>query len=102
MADLRFEDKNNQKKTSSVFASGELVAANNGDTLFTLPAGSLVTSITAVESDGSGAGEGTVTGIAVGGYYPTGATVIAATVTETEKIIVEYIETELTCGTYTD
>lgn len=102
MADIRFDNKNNQKKTSSVFASGVVTAANNGDTLFTLPEGSLVTAITAVESDGSGAGEGTVTGIAVGGYYPTGATVVLATVTGSEKVIVEYIETELTCGTYTD
>lgn len=102
MADLRYKDKNNQKKVICAFASGALVAANNGDTLFTLPVGSLVTDITSVEADGSGAGEGTVTGIAVGGYYPTGATVIAATIDGIEKIIVTYIETELATGTYTD
>lgn len=102
MADIRFNNKNNQKKTLSVFASGELTADNIGDTLFTLPEGAYVTSIASVEADGSGVGEGGVTGIIVGGYYPTGATVIASGITETEKIIVQYIETELANGQYTD
>lgn len=104
MADLRFEDKNNQKKTYSVFASDELTAANHGDTLFTLPAGSYVKAITAVAVDNT-ASEGAVTGIAAGNYYPTGATVAAdvdLVLGAAEKIIVEYIETELTNGQYTD
>jgi len=102
MADLRFEDKNNQKKTLSVFASGVVTAANIGDTLFTLPAGSYVVSIDAVEADGSGVGAGGVTGIAAAGYYPTGADVVCADVASDEKIIVTYIETDLTNGQYTD
>jgi hypothetical protein len=104
MADLRFEDKNNQKKSISVFASGEVTSANDGDTLFTLPAGSFVVSIDATQVDGGGAGNGDVTGIAADTYYATGATVVldGATIAEAEKIIVVYVETELTNGQYTD
>lgn len=102
MADIRFEDKNNQKKTSSVFGSGVLTSANNGDTLFTLPEGSLVTAITVVESDGSGVGEGVVAGVAAGTYYPTGATVTISGITGSEIAVVEYVEVNLANGTYTD
>ena len=101
MADIRYEDKNNQKKTLSVFASGVVTSANIGDTLFVLPKASYVVSVVSVESDGSGAGESTVTGITAGGYYPTGATVVLAGTTGSEKVIVTYVETELTNGQYT-
>ena len=100
MADLRFNNKNNQKKTASVFASGPLTSADSG-TLFTLPEASYVTAITVIDVAG-GVGEGTVAGIAAATYYPTGAAVTISGVTETEKVIVEYIETELTNGQYTD
>lgn len=99
MADLRFKDKNNQKKEISVFASGVLDGENG--TLFTLPSASYVTSITVIATDG-GTADGTVGGISDSTYYPTGATVTVSGVAGKEKVIVEYIETELTEGTYTD
>ena len=44
LKDRRFDDKNNQKKTLSAYASGVISAAAGAlsDTLFTLPVGSLV------------------------------------------------------------
>ena len=103
MADLRFKDKNNQKKNLGVFASGVLGVSNIGDTLFTLPSASLVTGIYAVEADGTGVGESVLGGITEGTYYPTGATVtLASGITDSEKVIVTYVETELTTGEYTD
>lgn len=131
MADLRFEDKNNQKKTFSVFCSGEVAtSATMSDILFTLPKASLVTSVKAVVLTVSGTATDTVdvkvgttvvanevvTGVAgvaaitavVPTYFPTGGsvTVVAGAdapgSTGVIKIIVEYIETELTNGTYTD
>jgi len=103
MADLRFENKNNQKKEISVFASGELVAGVTG-TLFTLPVASYVKNITKVDIVGADL-SATVSGITANTYYPTGATVslsVAPDAGTTVKFIVEYIETELTEGTYTD
>jgi len=99
MADLRFNDKNNQKKECSVFASGVLDGENG--TLFTLPEASYVTSIVVIAMDG-GSADGTVAGISAGTYYPTGATVTVSGVVGKEKVMVQYIETELTDGTYTD
>lgn len=130
MADLRFEDKNNQKKTGSTFASGIIstyVAMD--DTLFTLPAGSMVTNVIAYVETISGTvtdsvdvkvgatvvGNEMIVGVAgigagtvVPTYFPTGGsvTVVAgADAPDTAgriKIIVSYIETELTSGEYTD
>jgi len=99
MADLRFNDKNNQKKEYSVFASGELDGENG--TLFTLPQASYVTAVNVIATDG-GTADGTVAGVSAGTYYPTGATVTVSGVVGKEKVIVEYIETELAEGTYTD
>lgn len=101
MADLRFKDKNNQKKTGSVFASGVLEAGVDG-ILFNLPKASQVLTINAILVDGTGAGTGVVVGIATDTYYPTGAEVTISGVTAEEKVIVTYIETELTSGEYTD
>ena len=130
MADLRFVDKNNQKKVDSVFASGVIAtSATMNDTLFTLPAASLVTNVYAIVTTASGTATDTVDvkvgstvvanevvvgalGVASGTvtktYFPTGGvvTVVAgADAPDTAgriKIVVEYIETELTDGTYTD
>lgn len=130
MADLRFVDKNNQKKVDSVFASGVIAtSATMNDTLFTLPAASLVTNVYAIVTTASGTATDTVDvkvgstvvanevvvgalGVASGTvtktYFPTGGvvTVVAgADAPDTAgriKIVVEYIETELADGTYTD
>jgi hypothetical protein len=130
MADLRFTDKNNQKKEISIFASGVIATAvAMDDALFTLPAASLVTRVYAVITTASGTATDTVDvkvgstvvanevvvgvlGIASGTvaptYFPTGGlvTVVAgADAPDTAgriKIVVEYIETELSEGTYTD
>ena len=129
MADLRFEGKNNQKKTSSVFASTVIAtSATMDDTLFTLPEGALVTDAYAYVETASGTATDTVdikvgatvianevvvgsTGTketAVNTYFPTGGsvTVVAgADAPDTAgrfKVIVEYIETELASGEYTD
>lgn len=129
MADLRFEDKNNQKKSSCVFASGIIAtSATMDDTLFTLPEASLVTNVYAYVETISGTATDTVdvkigstviadevvVGVAgvdataVNTYFPTGGsvTVVAgADAPDTDgriKVVVEYIETELTSGEYTD
>lgn len=130
MADLRFEDKNNQKKEISVFASGVVsTSAAMNDTLFTLPEAALVTRAYAVVLTASGTGTDTVdikVGSTVVGdevvvgvagvqegtqamtYFPTGGTVTVVAGADAPddagriKVVVEYIETELTSGTYTD
>jgi hypothetical protein len=130
MADLRFEDKNNQKKTLSVFASGIIAtSATMDETLFTLPEASLVLSAKAIVITPSGAvtntvdilvgstviGNEVVVGVAglqegtpAPAYFATGGsvTVVAGADAPSDigriKIVVEYIETELTSGTYTD
>lgn len=130
MADLRFEGKNNQKKGVSIFSSEVITtSATMSDTLFTLPANSLVTAVYAIVTTGSGTATDTVdvkvgttvvanevvvgvVGVASGTvtktFFPTGGsvTVVAGSnapgTTGKVKIVVEYIETELTTGTYTD
>ena len=129
MADLRFEDKNNQKKASCVFASGILsTSATMDDILFTLPEASLVTNVYAYVETISGTvtdtvdikvgstiiGDEVVVGVAgvdataVNTYFPTGGSVTVVAGADAPdaagriKIVVEYIETELTSGTYTD
>ena len=130
--DLRFEDKNNQKKSLSVFASGVITydtAATPDDTLFTLPEASLVTNVYAIVTDAGAAGDtldvkvgatvvadeiavsalGVASGTVAKTYFPTGGTVTAVAGAgaalgdpTSYKIVVEYIETELTSGEYTD
>ena len=129
MADLRFEGKNNQKKGVSIFSSDVITTSETmNDTLFTLPANSLVTAVYAVVTTGSGTNTDTVdvkvgttvvatevvvgvVGVASGTvaktFFPTGGsvTVVAGAdapgTTGKVRIVVEYIETELTTGTYT-
>lgn len=130
--DIRFENKNNQKKEISVFASGLISAASASTpdyTLFTLPRASLVTRVFAIVTDAAGAGDtldvkvnGTVVaneiaisalGVAAGTvtptYFATGGSVsvvagdgAALGDASVFKIVVEYIETELSDGEYTD
>lgn len=129
MADLKFEDKNNQKKSYSVFASGEIAtSATMNDTLFTLPVGSLVRSVSVIVLTGSGTSTDTVdvkvgstvvaneavvgvvgvsSGTVTPTYFATGGTVTvvagadAPGTTGVIKVVVEYVETELTNGQYT-
>ena len=130
MADLRFEAKNNQKKEISVFASDTIAtSATMDDTLFTLPEASLVTRAYAIVTTASGTATDTVdikvgatvvgdevvvgaTGVQTGTqamtYFPTGGSVTVVAGADAPdalgriKIVVEYIETELSEGTYTD
>ena len=129
MADLTYSDKNNQKKKISAFASGTIAtSATMNDTLFTLPANSLVTAVYAIVTTASGTATDTVDvkvgstvvanevvvgvlGVASGTvaktFFPTGGvvTVVAGADAPDNKgrirIVVEYIEVELTDGTYT-
>lgn len=132
MADLRYENKNNQKKEHSVFASG-LISRSSGvtvdDTLFTLPRASLVTNAYVIVTDAADTGDtldivvgstvvvneiaisalGVAAGTATATYFPTGGVVKvvagaggALGANCAYKIVVEYIETELTEGSYTD
>lgn len=130
MADLTFVGKNNQKKEISIFASAPIAtSATMADTLFTLPKASLVTAVYAIVTTVSGTSTDTVDvkvgstvvanevvvgvlGVASGTvaktYFPTGGvvTVVAGAdapgTTGVIKIVVEYIETELCEGSYTD
>lgn len=132
MANLTFKDKNNQKKEYSVFASGTIsyeIATTPSDTLFTLPRASLVTNVYAVVTDAAGLGDtldvvvgttvvadeiaisalGVASGTVAKTYFPTGGVVTcvagagaALAEAASYKIVVEYIETELAEGTYTD
>lgn len=132
MADLRFEYKNNQKKEASIFASGLIEKASGStvdDKLFTLPVASLVTRVYAIITDAADTGDTldvkvgstvvaneidiSATGVASGTvaptYFPTGGSVTvvsgaggALDASCAYKIVVEYIETELANGSYTD
>lgn len=131
MADLRYENKNNQKKELSVFASGTIsTSATMNDILFTLPEASLVTSVRAIVTTASGTATDTVDvkvgatvvanevvvgvlGVAedagfVPVYFPTGGSVTIVAGADAPdaagriKVVIEYIETELSYGTYTD
>lgn len=132
MADIRFDYKNNQKKGVSVFASGLIsrdIAVTPDDTLFTLPPASLVTNVYAIVTDAAATGDtldvkvgttvvaneiaisalGVASGTVAATYFPTGGIVTAVAgagaalgAACSYKIVVEYIETELTDGTYTD
>lgn len=130
--DIRFEDKNNQKKSVSIFASGlitEALGATPDYTLFTLPKASLVTRAYVIVTDAADTGDtldikvgttvvaneiaisalGVASGTVAPTYFPTGGVVSAVAgaggalgAAGAYKIVVEYIETELTDGTYTD
>jgi hypothetical protein len=130
MLDKRFEYKNNQKKKISIFASGDMVIPAGTDEeilMFTLPKSSLVVRAHAVVTVGTGdaadefdlvANETTIGSIAAETaaadtiditplYLPTGGEVklvpaAALTAGASFILVVEYIETELTDGTYTD
>jgi len=130
MADLRFENKNNQKKEVSVSVTGVVsTSATMNDTLFTLPEASLVTRAYAVVITPSGTatdtvdikvgstvvGDEVVVGVAgvqegtqAKAYFATGGSVTVVAGADAPdaagriKIVVEYIETELSEGTYTD
>ena len=126
--DRRFDYKNNQKKTLSAYASGVISAAAGAlsDTLFTLPVGSLVQEVkvivikkSATPADAvkvlvgaveltptaSVVGVDGVVNTAVNKYFATGGKVsLTGTLVGTAefKVVVTYLETELTTGTYTD
>lgn len=130
--DIRFENKNNQKKNISVFASGLIecaLGANPDYTLFTLPKASLVKNVYAIVTDAADTGDtldikvgstvvaneiaisalGIASGTVAPTYFATGGTVSVVAgaggvlgAAGAFKIVVEYIETELTDGTYTD
>jgi len=132
MADLRFESKNNQKKEGSFFASGIISKESGvtvNDTLFTLPRASLVRNAYVIVTDAAGAGDtldikvgstvianevaisalGTIVGSVTPAYFATGGAVSvvsgaggALDAACAYKIVVEYIETELSEGSYTD
>lgn len=132
MADLRFDYKNNQKKEASYFASGLIEKASGStvdDKLFTLPVSSLVTRVYAIVTDAAATGDtldvkvgttvvaneidisatGVATGTVAPTYFPTGGSVTvvsgaggALDAACAYKIVVEYVETELAEGSYTD
>ena len=132
MADLRFDYKNNQKKEASYFASGLINKASGvtvDDKLFTLPVSSLVTRVYAIVTDAAATGDtldvkvgttvvaneidisatGVATGTVTPTYFPTGGSVTvvsgaggALDAACAYKIVVEYVETELAEGSYTD
>lgn len=128
MADLRFEDKNNQKKKVSAFASGLIERDDNAteaDILFTLPKEVLVTALNVIIVDKGaaldtlditigGASYGTITDLSTVGvgslatplkYSHTGGE-IAVTPTLagacSYRVVLEYVELDVTDGTYTD
>ena len=130
MADLTYSYKNNQKKKISAFASGTIAtSATMNDTLFTLPVNSLVTNVYAIITTASGTATDTVDvkvgstvvanevvvgalGVASGTvaktFFPTGGVVTVVAGADAPdaagriRIVVEYIEVELTDGQYTD
>ena len=126
MADRRFDDKNNQKKTQSVFGSSVInyTAGAVKDELFTLPNASLVKSANIVVLTPGAAGEkvsiklgatvlaadvaiataGVSTG-AINKYIATGGVVtVEGTLTGAPsiRIEIEYVEMDLCTGEYTD
>jgi len=130
MADLTFVGKNNQKKTKSLFASAEITTAvAMSDTLFTLPAQSVVTAAYAIVTTGSGTSTDTVdikvgstvvanevvvgvVGIQEGtltkAYFATGGQVTVVAGADAPgtagkiRIVIEYDEIEVTNGKYTN
>ncbi len=130
MSDLTFVGKNNHKKARSAFASAVITtSATMDDTLFTLPKNSLVTEVYAIIETASGTATDTVdvkvgstvvanevivgvlgvaTGTVAKTFFPTGGivTVVAGAdapgTTGKIRIVVEYVEVELSEGNLTD
>lgn len=133
MADLKLEGKNNQKRGVSVFVSESITVGTSvsafTDTLFTLPANSLVTSGSAIVTDATGntgdilsllVGSETVVGsipldaveLSIGtvdttkAYRASGGTVYAAGTSaanpSTYKVVMEYVELNKTTGEFTN
>jgi hypothetical protein len=128
--DARFDYKNNQKKTLSVFASGYISTAADMDvTLFTLPVNSLVKGVyvhvytasgtatdtvdvkvgsTVVANEVVVGTTGTKTGAVTAALFTTGGTVSVVAGADAPGtvgvicVVVEYIEIDLANGTYTD
>ena len=124
--DRRFDDKNNQKKTRSTFASSVITykAGAVKDELFTLPNASLVRSVNIVVLTPGAAGEKVslklgstvvaadvalvtlgLSSAAINKYFATGGVItVEGTLTGTPsiRIEVEYVEMDLCTGEYTD
>jgi hypothetical protein len=131
MADRRFEYKNNQKKEGSFFASGQIATSSTmNDTLFTLPKNSVVLNVWAVVETASGTATDTIdvkVGSTVVGdeivvgvvgvkapttlnktFFATGGSVTVVAGADAPdaagviRVVMEYLEVELSEGTYTD
>ena len=123
--DRRFDDKNNQKKTQSVFGSSVITytAGAVKDELFTLPNAALVRSANIVVLTAGAVGEKVslklgstlvadvaiatigVSTAAINKYFATGGVItVEGTLTGTPsiRIEVEYVEMDLCAGEYTD
>lgn len=124
--DRRFDDKNNQKKTQSIFGSSVITytAGAVKDELFTLPNAALVRSANIVVLTAGTVGEKVsiklgstvvaadmaiatlgVTTAAINKYFATGGVItVEGTLTGTPsiRIEVEYVEMDLCTGEYTD
>ena len=123
--DRRFDDKNNQKKTQSIFGSSVITytAGAVKDELFTLPNAALVRSANIVVLTAGAVGEKVslklgstlvadvaiatigVSTAAINKYFATGGVItVEGTLTGTPsiRIEVEYVEMDLCAGEYTD
>ena len=123
--DRRFDDKNNQKKTQSIFGSSVITytAGAVKDELFTLPNAALVRSANIVVLTAGAVGEKVslklgstlvadvaiatigVSTAAINKYFATGGVItVEGTLTGTPsiRIEVEYVEMDLCTGEYTD
>ena len=128
MADLRFDFKNNQKKKVVAFASGLIErddTTTEADVLFTLPKEVLVTALNVIVVDAGaaldtlaitmgGASYGTITDLSAVGveslatplkYSHTGGEVAVTPTLAgacSYRVVLEYVELDVTDGTYTD
>ena len=125
MADLTFASKNNQKKTLSIFASD--LCSTAGHTFASLPQESLVTKAyvvvtkadttndstidvkignTVIANEVSVEATGTIVGSVTPTYFATGGVIsfvpgaVAGAGNGEVKLVIEFIETELTNGQY--
>jgi hypothetical protein len=131
MANLTFENKNEQKKTRSTFVSGDIALSDAiNDVLFILPKASVVLDVFAITTTADTTTTATVdilvgetvvgnevvvgaAGVGVASavtqtFFETGGEVtmvtgeVAATGDGVTRIVVDYIEAELTNGQYTN
>jgi len=132
MADLKRTGLNNQKRGVSVAVTEQITyaaAATPSDTVFTLPANSMVTGVYAIVTDAAGAGDtldvvvgatvvaneiaisalGVASGTVAVTNFPTGGavTVVAGAGAalgdaSTYQVVVEYIELDKVTGEYTN